>query len=123
MREIKFRGKRVDNGEWVYGYYVHSNKDLIHEGDYGNIWVVIQETVGQFTGLKDENDKEIYEGDIVNCSRGCPHKIYFEQEYAGTYIGGMPAFYLSGIKNGYAWTKAETLIGNIHDNPELLGER
>lgn len=74
----------------------------------------------QSTGLKDKNDVEVYEGDIVRCSRGCPHLIYWEKELGGTYIGGMPAWYLSGLNEGYAWTSTEEIIGNIYENPELL---
>lgn len=74
----------------------------------------------QSTGLKDKNGTEVYEGDIVKCSRGCPHAIYWEKELGGSYIGGMPAWYLSGLREGYAWTGTEEIIGNIYENPELL---
>ena len=74
----------------------------------------------QSTGLKDKNGKEVFVGDIIKCTRGCPHEVYIEKEYGGKYIGGMPAVYLKGIREGYAWTGAEEIIGNIYEKPELL---
>jgi hypothetical protein len=74
----------------------------------------------QSTGLHDKNGKEVFVGDIIKCTRGCPHEVYLEKEYGGKYIGGMPAVYLKGIREGYAWTGAEEIIGNIYEKPELL---
>lgn len=74
----------------------------------------------QSTGLLDKNGKEVFVGDIVKCTRGCPHEVYLEKEYGGTFIGGMPAIYLKGIKEGYAWTEAEEIVGNIYENKRLL---
>ena len=74
----------------------------------------------QSTGLHDKNGKEVFVGDIIKCTRGCPHEVYLEKEYGGTYVVGMPAIYLKGIKEGYAWTGAEEILGNIYENPELL---
>lgn len=74
----------------------------------------------QSTGLHDKNGKEVFIGDIIKCTRGCPHEVYLEKEYGGIYVGGMPAVYLKGLLSGYAWTGAEEIIGNVYENKELL---
>lgn len=99
MREIKFRGKRCDNGDWVYGYYVESNrswkgghphKDWILDSPFTNGgWfalqgksAVVENTVGQFVGTCDKNGNRIYEGDIV---RGDHYPFMSEGE--NNYLG------------------------------------
>ncbi|WP_050223908.1 YopX family protein, partial [Streptococcus pneumoniae] len=77
-------------------------------------------TLGQSTGLRDKNGKEVFIGDIVKCTRGCLYEVYLEKEYGGTFIGGMPSIYLKGLLSGYAWTEDEEIIGNVYENPELL---
>lgn len=74
----------------------------------------------QSTGLKDKNGREVFIGDIIKCTRGCLHEVYIEKEYGGTYIGGMPAIYLKGLLEGYAWTGDEEILGNIWEDGELL---
>lgn len=89
--------------------------------DFGEYWRDFNDVnLMQSTGLLDKNGKEVFIGDIIKCTRGCPHEVYLEKEYGGTYIGGMPAIYLKGIREGYAWTGDEEIIGNIYENPELL---
>lgn len=85
MREILFRGKRIDNGEWAEGYFVHcksdfdeesertaeiisNNADRIYKGEYSpfDVCEAILETVGQFIGVTDRNGKKIFEGDLLN---------------------------------------------------------
>jgi len=62
-REIKFRGKRIDNGEWVYGYLADNNH--IYSVELGVRVEINPETVGQYTGQKDRNSKEVFDGDII----------------------------------------------------------
>ncbi len=79
-----------------------------------------QAVIMQSTGLKDKNGVDVYQGDIIRCTRGCPHEVIWLEEYGGAFFGGMPAWYLSGLEKGYAWTGGEEVIGNIYENPELL---
>ena len=88
--------------------------------DFGSNTKIDEIELMQSTGLFDKNEKEVFVGDIIECTRGCPHEVYLEKEYGGKYIGGMPAVYLKRLLEGYAWTGAEEILGNIYENPELL---
>ena len=136
MREILFRGKRVDNGEWVEGLLVFKNEirvftthkwyDEGEEGEYDTTedLRVIPETVGQYTGLTDKNGKKIFERDIVEFTdkytrkKGRAEIVFeaFKWKYSGCYYGGNPIVWLC-IDDGSIEFE---IIGNIHDNPELL---
>lgn len=129
-REIKFRGLSFDKG-WIYGNLIKSAQSTwIRESDYYN-FKVKTETVGQFTGLHDKNGKEIYEGDIVLLDCYYYEEPAFDGEFKVIYddINGM--WLLVDLENkdrGFAfgeirsYYKAEIeVIGNIYDNPELLG--
>ena len=118
MREILFKAKRWSDGKWVYGDLNQlQDSTIIHW--YNNGCRVADEvdpsTVCQYTGLTDKNGKKVFVGDIVKCSRGCTHEVVWVQEHGGTFIGGMPAIYLSDLMPGYAWTGEEEIIGSIHD--------
>lgn len=138
MREILFRGKRVDNGEWVEGDLLRSRgKCYIHEhidpfdylgelSGFIKMYEVIPETVGQYTGLTDKNGKKIFEGDIVrNNKYGEDNDTY---DYYSTIFsnGSFRAQYLDNLKYTPKiydiYFEGYEVIGNIHDNPELLQE-
>ena len=131
MREILFRGKRIDNGEWVEGNLFVPDKvdfrkpptEILMGTNIVRIsYEVDPETVGQYTGLKDKNGKRVFEGDI------CQH------EKTGRTI----SVSWHGTMAGYVWSKRiedshlfdfgelfrvhdkYAVIGNIHDNPEML---
>lgn len=129
----RYRGLSSDEnskGKMQYGYLIvdgeqafiineviEANEQYITIGSWCPVY---PKTIGQSTGLFDKNGKEVFVGDVIKCTRGCLHEVYIEKEYGGTYIGGMPAIYLKGIRKGYAWTGDEVIIGNIYENPELL---
>ena len=134
-REILFKAQRLDNGEWVEGNIVDVPEDAdFMPGAYilprlvsaradpptkgimlGGFFEVDHSTVCEYTGLTDKNGKKVFVGDIVKCSRGCRHEVVWVHEHGGTFIGGMPAIYLSDLMPGYAWTGEEEIIGSIHD--------
>lgn len=131
MREIKFRGRRTLNGEWVYGNLMIKQADspVPETSESCKCYYIVPidgldyyehevdpSTIGQYTGLKDSNGKEIYEGDIIS-SGATTGIVMYDCEQAGFITQKEKAielrFYsLLGIK----------VIGNIHDNPELLEE-
>ena len=131
MREILFRAKRLDNGEWVEGdlrhggYANNDSETYIMKSDYAlhNI-PVDPETVCQFTGLTDKNGVKIFEGDIVR-DYDEENEVFVVKYYAHS---GYAAFDVepeincdcNGLSYLMALGSAE-VIGNIFDNPELMG--
>ena len=141
MRDILFRGKAIDvrcnerwigKGEWVYGFYHYTNwydrltKELV-ETHYWILPVDSQDgcqvdpyTVGQYTGLRDKNGIKIFEGDIVNCKTTA---YSFE---GGVIIWSAEEARWAMLKGRHRYPVSDLfmyeVIGNIHDNPEMLEE-
>ena len=131
MREILFRAKETFNGEWVEGYYefgysaeteepTHYMWVLNHTKKYGDMFIVRPETVGQYTGLTDKNGKKIFEGDIVKNEYDEGKCQYFEILYCDrTHMWQVSNKY-GMLGKLYQTIGTLEVIGNIHDNPELL---
>ena len=123
MRTIKFRGKSLHTGEWHYGDSVRPSDNTVFIQERGTAGFLSDpETVGQFTGLLDKNGKEIYEGDIVLS------KLRRARKYDERLVICFDDFEWQGKNANGATTSLSLLleyhtievIGNIHDNPELL---
>ena len=142
MREIKFRAKNK-NGEWLYGDLLRIGKDIFivpYDGDWFDFtsfdnafrfppdeYAVTPETIGQYIGKKDKKDNEIYEGDILQFNSYIREKDYYRYVIAWNPID--MAFGCAGLAHAFldcpdigggAQITDSTIIGNIHDNPELL---
>lgn len=136
MRKSKFRGKRVDTGEWVYGClisddgksfivswvgYCGDEKYLEFANRYLEVFAyeVIPETVGQYTGVKCTNGKEIYEDDLLKNYRGDIQRVvYIKGQWACTIVKRAASVWPAQFLHCeyLQWER----IGNTHDNPELL---
>lgn len=138
MHEILFRGKRADNGEWVYGDLIHrqiwkrSVPVIIRNHDDGfdqyEEYEIDPSSVGQYTGLNDRNNEKIFDGDIVEYpieqgkyqEKNNIHEVVFEKRHGTAYFG----IKMSEIETwGFDLSvpaKLMQIIGNIYDNPELL---
>lgn len=116
MRTIKFRGKRAKDGQWIYGYY------LVNRGEHFIVpeevidpfatyedYLVDPDTTGQFTGAYDRNGQEIYEGDILRSG-------IYNYEYEVCWDSDNHSWYFTDPSD----LKNYEIVGNIHDNPELL---
>ena len=124
-REILFRGKRTDNGEWI-----NDSETYIRDGD--GIWLsdedlhvvtIRDDTLGLYTGLTDKNGNKIYEGDIVKYSTTCEiFTVAWHGSFAEFVISELqkPNKATRGSKNMYLVNRYCEVIGNIYDNPELL---
>ena len=121
MREILFRGKRTDNGEWVKGFYVCVlDTHYIMTGKFDSLtngiinseaYKVDPSTVGQFTGLEDKLGTKIFEGDVID-DLGIEYIVVFDSDYAqfrGKFDGG-------NAEISHIASRCE-VIGNIYDNP------
>lgn len=140
MREILFRGKHINNGNWIYGHFVHQyGADMIYlpegvDSEFGFDYHYITEgTLGQYTGLTDKNGKKIFEGDIVRADDyifvinfgkcgGTPNTDNYG--YMGFYLEalseGTKVCAKYGLRNDICYFKDIEIIDNIHDNRLLL---
>lgn len=123
MREILFRGKRISNGEWVYGGIVASphpnyNHPMVYAicSNMMDIFVD-QDSIGQYTGMTDKNGTKIFEGDVVQANFRNNNS---KQIFIVVFDDGMFLFDNNFVKVPKYDIYSMKVIGNIHDNPELL---
>ena len=134
MREILFRGKTPD-GRWVYGdltkdpieisgekyteYSIRGYDEFTTDGAYF-FEIVIQKTIGQYTGMKDKNGKMIFEGDIITGWIHDEKREFIVRYESGKFNCGFLGVSNTGLGSINIWYKGIEIIGNIHDNPGLL---
>ena len=128
MREILFRGKRLDNGDWVYGYYVHigpvsCQRAYIIPEYASSLYVneVDPSTVGQYTGLKDKNGKKVFEGDIIRKTNKGRHPEIFIANIRTCFYTNEEVYY--SPCDHFTESCEYEIIGNIHDNKSLLNNQ
>ena len=142
MREILFRGKRLDNGEWVEGYLYEHEPELVGIASENDVpepskWFIARtgfadwnmprpvefveidpSTVGQYTGMKDKNGKKVFEGDIIRKTNEGRHPQIFTANIRTNFRVNEEVYY--SPCDHFTESCEYEIIGNIHDNPELL---
>lgn len=114
MREIKFRGKEIATKKWVY---VDLVQDLKSNGAAINGVLIDVKTLGQYTGSNDMDSREIYEGDIISDADGSV-EVYYDEDLGSFMYRDYNRHYNDVF--GDIWACEYKVIGNIHDNPELI---
>lgn len=136
-RTIRFRGKRITDGEWIYGDFFR-NRGLAFIAEDGVVenplaswkdYNVTPDTVGQFTGLHEANGKEIYEGDIIKTMHRDIYHVINYNESRGAFTATLINKYINdtdgmktecNVERDWLCRTNKIVVGNIHDNPEML---